>query len=465
VTLAPSDCPSTGQQAFGCYKAAVYDINYDESVVQVVEITAPAHTAPSQLQATCSVSSDNGDRVLLGCIHLVGGQGRLWQSGDTFYVDFRCIEDGTSGFVLQNAGTPGATDGTTFVRAGPTGNINQPTRLEDESITCVTLDSDNDGLNDGYERLHSCLDRLVADALLDPDSDGLATAAERAIFTDPCDIDTDDDELGDGAETQVHGTDPRRPDTDADRLFDGAEVNEYGTDPKDADTDDDGVTDGNEVVTFGSDPLSTDSDSDLLPDGDEVSRGTNPVNADSDGDSLTDGAEVLVHGTNPLLADTDSDTLEDGLEIRVRLDPLAVDSDGDNISDDLEDHDGDMLKNGEEIHVYGTRIDEPDTDDDRCGDGEEASRNPLAGGDRNPTNEWDFFDVTSDGRVDLSDALDILGYFGDPAPPASAAFARDRSMPDTRKPWRSGKPGDGQVDLADALINLNSFGHVCDGLP
>jgi len=84
---------------------------------------------------------------------------------------------------------------------------------------------------------------------------------------------------------------------------------------------------------------------------------------------------------------------------------------------------------------------------------------PQQGGDRNPAYYWDFFDVTNNKAIDLSDTLSVLAYFGDPGI-TPAANARDRSAPDMLKPWRTAEANNG-VDLVDALASLQSFGNIC----
>ena len=60
-------------------------------------------------------------------------------------------------------------------------------------------------------------------------------------------MDSDEDDLTDGAEIFLHRTNPNNPDSDGDDLPDGAEVNSYGTNPNNSDTDGDGLPDSWEV--------------------------------------------------------------------------------------------------------------------------------------------------------------------------------------------------------------------------
>jgi len=71
-------------------------------------------------------------------------------------------------------------------------------------------------------------------------------------------------------------------DPDADGLS-SAEEQAMGTNPNAADSDGDGLTDDAEANTYGSDPTIADSDGDGLNDGEEVNFGLDPVNADSRG--------------------------------------------------------------------------------------------------------------------------------------------------------------------------------------
>jgi cysteine-rich repeat protein len=144
---------------------------------------------------------------------------------------------------------------------------------------------------------------------LDPDGDGLTTAEEEELGTDPLNRDTDGGGVDDGDEVST-GSDPNDPadDGESDEDRDGltrAQEAENGTDPRDPDSDDDGLEDGVEVLGWGelvrytSDPNVVDTDEDGLTDFDEFLLGTDPSDADTDGDGLGDGAE-LEAGLDPL---------------------------------------------------------------------------------------------------------------------------------------------------------------------
>ena len=66
---------------------------------------------------------------------------------------------------------------------------------------------------------------------------------------------------------------------------------DIGTDPWSADSNEDGIPDGS-AVAMGVDPLATDVDSDTVPNAVERAQGTDPFRADTDGDGHPDGADA-----------------------------------------------------------------------------------------------------------------------------------------------------------------------------
>ena len=100
------------------------------------------------------------------------------------------------------------------------------------------LDTDGDGLTDGFEAMRTGTSLSdadsdangVPDAAEDPDNDGLVNSKERDLGTDPLAADTDGDGFDDGEEAIRTHTNPLRADTDGDGVDDRREIR-WGTDP------------------------------------------------------------------------------------------------------------------------------------------------------------------------------------------------------------------------------------------
>jgi hypothetical protein len=105
-----------------------------------------------------------------------------------------------------------------------------------------------------------------------------------------------------------------------------------------------------------------------------------------------------------------------------------------------------------------------DSDGDGCSDQSELSTTgPEFGGLRDRRNPWDFYDVTFDRTIDLSDTIAVLNRFGfSPTHPGYDAVF-DRYLPLANRPWRPGAAEGTHVgiDIEDAIVNLQSFGHHC----
>lgn len=97
---------------------------------------------------------------------------------------------------------------------------------------------------------------------------------------------------------------------------------------------------------------------------------------------------------------------------------------------------------------------------DGCSTSEELGSTEGAGGDRDPWNPWDFYDVDGNGTVDLFvDIFGVAGLFGQSNPP----IAYDRSGVVGPNPWNINGP-DGTIDLfLDIFGVANQFGHACAG--
>jgi Bacterial TSP3 repeat len=295
----------------------------------------------------------------------------------------------------------------------------------------LKLDTDDDGMDDGWEIANS-LDPRDGGSI-DPlngadgdfDEDGLSNLYEYYCGANPNVADTDGDGLSDGDELYVYGTSPTWDDTDGDYLNDGDEVTIYGTDPAKWDTDEDFLSDGYEIFDVLTDPVKMDTDGDWMWDDWELDHGLDPtdpadglLDADGDGlanqlefvfidkdfwpftadstgfpgsddpdfDGLTTVQEFNVHLTNPRQPDTDDDVMDDGWEIQVGFNAKIDNSTDGNSSNDADaDPDGDHLTNGQESS-YGTSPTNVDTDGDGVNDDVEANQgsNPKDPNDHTP---------------------------------------------------------------------------------
>ena len=158
------------------------------------------------------------------------------------------------------------------------------------------------------------------------------------------------------------------------------------------------------------------------------------------------GCSINAQGT-PI---PNSEPLEEGEEK-----PVPVDTDADGLSD------------GEETLVFGTDPLLPDTDADGCLDGREVSNDAAAGGQRDPLNHWDFYDVLGagggppDGIIDLPN--DILGVVQHYSPTGAAPYdiAFDRGPSSGPNPWNMTGP-DGIIDLPNDILGvILQFNHDC----
>jgi len=202
--------------------------------------------------------------------HWIGGGGNVNPSSVTTEITLVAPASGVTGIRIigANGGNAGA-DANGFLGV-----------FEMVVTAGIANDSDNDGMDDDWERLHG-LNAGTNDAGLDPDQDGLSNLQEFAALTDPQKADTDGDGLQDGAELGQLNTNPLMADTDGDGLNDGHEIDPIGSDPLLADTDGDGLDDGEEVDQHHCDPNKADTDDDGYPDGVEVAFGSDPNSAAS----------------------------------------------------------------------------------------------------------------------------------------------------------------------------------------
>ncbi|NHK30694.1 MAG: hypothetical protein FK730_05040 [Asgard group archaeon] len=265
-----------------------------------------------------------------------------------------------------------------------------------DGLEIILLDTDSDGIYDGYEIYETLTDETDPDTdddnILDgdefygyyaPDNPYADDSGDHFWYLDPLNNDTDSDLINDYEEAVIgldsYYTDPENNDSDTDRLDDFEEIYTHLTDPTNPDTDGDTISDGAEILDYGTDPLLGDSDYDLMPDNYEIFYGLNPLFDDADLDFDTDQLSNFVEYndtfTNPSDNDTDNDLLLDGWEV------LGYYNDSHTHSNDtyyivtnaplIPDADSDGLLDGEEVLYYDTNPLDPDSDDDLVSDYDE----------------------------------------------------------------------------------------------
>lgn len=168
-----------------------------------------------------------------------------------------------------------------------------------------------------------------------------------------------------------------------------------------ADQDVDGLTDYMESILFNSNPTNDDTDGDGYPDGTENYCGyplldPTPARVDYDGDGLIDEKEIFFFNTDPLSPDTDDDGFSDLIEINNHYSPLDPNPEAN------WDEDGDGLTNYEELNIWHTSAENPDTDNDGYNDLVEVDSRKY-----NPVNVFYFGIKTIDAAGNKSDISNI----------------------------------------------------------
>ena len=385
-------------------------------------------------------------------------------------------------------------------------------------------DTDGDGMHDGWEVYYNLNPLDIYDSTVDNDEDGFDAnyngtleeeeehnnILEFQADTHPYIVDTDADGMWDGWEW-LYGLNPLNPldanaDTDNDGVINRLEYNNTAagpymevdnitsSHPNNNDTDGDGLLDGQELFEYLTDPTSNDTDGDGMPDGWEVKYGLNPLDSedallDIDNDSfdsdwngnITDSERYsnlyeYWNGTNPTNGDTDGDGMPDGWEVHWGFQPL-------NSSDSSDDPDGDSLINlyefdnsrveGFDDNVYNTDNitgSNPllkDTDADLIQDGEECvsgedgyvtdPSNPDSDGDGMPDG-WEFlhgldpFD-SSDRELDLDD--DGWDFDRNGTIEQWEKFTNYEEYLNGTDPNNNDTDGDGMVDGWEGYYGLN----------
>ena len=262
----------------------------------------------------------------------------------------------------------------------------------------LSADTDNDTLPDGlelilenvsiitypYEALVMRLRYGSSPASNDTDGDLLNDALEVQYNTYPDDQDSDDDLLSDYIEIFVTMTDPLSNDTDGDEIPDNLESWEgimANTTPPDAMTPPFLLAqEGDDYYLYPTDVNDPDTDDDFLPDGLELVYGTNPLEWDENHNGVADGFEW----------DFDDDGLSDGEEFYLNhtwMMELPIGNDSAGIwhwtalpgGFNNPDSDGDGLKDGIEVHTYGSNPTSSDSDGDGISDMDEVHMggNPI----------------------------------------------------------------------------------------
>ena len=354
------------------------------------------------------------------------------------------LNDLTTNATSNDTDGDGLNDGWEVQYAGTSGvNIKTPASLaelaSDEDMDGLNLsregyfmtnasnnDTDDDGLNDGWEGQYNGssgvnpLIQATGDELAsDEDMDGLNLSREEYFMTNPAKNDTDGDGLGDEWEVQHDGASGVNPLIKADSTekisdedMDGLNLIEEGkslTDPTDNDTDDDGLSDGWEEQyngTSGINPLikaditqlAFDNDTDGLNLSREEQFMTDPTDNDTDDDGLNDSYEVTL-GTDPTDSDTDGDGLNDSYELTLGTNASNSDTDGDGLNDSYE-------------LTLGTNASNSDTDGDKLSDGWEVQYNGAPG--VNPLMKASFEELTTDTDGDGLNLLEEAAANTDP---------------------------------------------------
>ncbi|MCH2170734.1 hypothetical protein MK489_08105 [Myxococcota bacterium] len=268
-------------------------------------------------------------------------------------------------------------------------------------------DSDGDGATDwsdrfpldGQEWLDSDDDGLGDNADTDDDNDGLPDSWELAMELDPLDgADADTDSDGDGLDARAEwalGTAANLPDSDGDGSLDPLDV--FPLDGSEwVDSDGDGLGDNADV----------DDDGDGIFDAWEILYGFDPMDPedsslDSDFDGSTNLQEFLA-GTLPV--DRDQDGVIDAADVFPDDPRESFDHDGDGIGNNAdEDDDGDGLPDGWELSMGLDSLDASDAASDRDADGLDAQSEWVLG------TSADLPDTDGDGSLDLEDVFPLDG--------------------------------------------------------
>jgi hypothetical protein len=130
--VAPEDCFASVPPPFGCYQAAQWNLDYDETILQTaVETCTGAAQCTHIARVTgsptnCNQEAENGLRTLVGCFSISGAD--ISYEGDTIRITYTCLAAGTSPLTLTTESQG------SFVSDG---SADQPIHLHNDSITCT----------------------------------------------------------------------------------------------------------------------------------------------------------------------------------------------------------------------------------------------------------------------------------------------------------------------------------------
>ncbi len=163
----------------------------------------------------------------------------------------------------------------------------------------------------------------------------------------------------------------------------------------------------------------------------------------------------LLHAdTSTCPATLDVQLIDENNTVRYNLPLTEADMDS--------DRDSDGLLTCEETQ-YGTDPVDPDTDGDHCGDGSEVGPNHVAGGERDPLDEWDYFNPSGDGLNRIDDILlGVQQYYVDQGNP-NYTLATDRTLVGPEL-WRVGA-ADGMQRIDDILNAIHAYFNDCAYVP
>ena len=357
------------------------------------------------------------------------------------------------------------------------------------------IDTDNDGMPDGWEVYYNFNPLLDSDANEDSDEDGYdsnrdtflnseeehTNVEEYLAGTNPWEFDTDGDKMSDGWELFYSLNPSSSADAWIDSDADGWDSNfddeleyeerylnymEYlnDTHPFESDTDGDTMPDGWEVY-FDLEPLRpSDNFEDKEGDGlvnlyeynnSLVNTGwvdndgiftTRPDSNDTDGDTLSDNDELYNYLTDPTSNDTDGDGMPDGWEVKYGLNPIsALDADYD-LDNDGWDFDRNFLLTSDEqftnLEEYWNNTDPTnnDTDGDGMLDGWEGYYNlqPNDPSDAEQDFDEDGYDANRDGFISSIESYTNIEEFLN-----------------NTEPNNNDTDGDGMHDGWEVYYNLN----------